>query len=371
MHKLPLLEPARSRLETCVFCPKLCRSACPVSNAEPRETLTPWGKMSLAYFVAQGDVPATPSFAQPAWACTGCLACRESCDHRNEVAPTLFDARAGLADLGIAPEAATRTVKRFEKHANATRQAVRELGTVAAVRPDSKTALLIGCAYARGAPREARDAIRAAAGLVDGPVSLVEACCGLPLLHAGDRSGFERQALALATETGDKKLLLVADAGCAHALRVHYRTAHATLSPAIELLVERAARDLGRLAPVSPDVVGEGRVRYHDPCLLGRGLGVYEAPRAILTRALGRAPDEFDARRAGARCSGAGGLLPQTMPETARAIAHARIGEHEESGGGQIVTACASSLLAFRKSGRHRISDLVSFIARSVPPWRP
>jgi Fe-S oxidoreductase len=371
MHKLPLLEPARSKLETCVFCPKLCRSACPVSNAEPRETLTPWGKMSLAYFVAQGDVPATPSYAQPAWACTGCLACRESCDHRNEVSPTLFEARAGLTDLGVAPEAATRAAREFEKHAHATRQAVRELGTVAATRTDSKTALLIGCAYARGAPREARDAIYAAAGLVEGPVSLVEACCGLPLLHAGDRPGFERQALALATETGDKKLLLVADAGCAHALRVHYPSAHATLSPAIELLVERAARDLGRLSKPLHPRAHDVPVRYHDPCLLGRGLGVYEAPRAILTRALGRAPDEFDARREGARCSGAGGLLPRTMPETSRAIAGARIREHEEAGGGRIVTACASSLLAFRKSARAETSDLVTWIARSVPSWRP
>jgi Fe-S oxidoreductase len=340
-----------------------------VSNAEPRETLTPWGKMSLAYFVAQGDVPATPSYAQPAWACTGCLACREACDHRNEVAPTLFDARAGLTELGALPEAAARTIRSFPKHADATRQAVRELGTVAAVQGESKTALLVGCAYARGAPREARDAVHAAAGLSEGPVSLVEACCGLPLLHAGDRAAFERQAHVLATETGDKRVLLVADAGCAHALRVHYPSARVTLSPTVELLVERAARDLGRLSAAPPTGIHAGPVRYHDPCLLGRGLGVYEAPRAVLTRALGRAPDEFDARRAGARCSGAGGLLPRTMPETSRAITDARRAEHTESGGGHVVTACASSLAAFRRGGP--ASDLVTWIARSVPPWRP
>jgi Fe-S oxidoreductase len=370
MRKLPTLEASRSELETCVFCPKLCRSACPVSNAEPKETLTPWGKMSLAYFVAQGDVPATPSYAAPAWACTGCLACRESCDHKNEVAPTLFEARAAMMALSTAPAAAIRTVARFEKHRAATQHAVRELATHEAVKPSSKTALLVGCAYARGAPDVARDAIVAAAGLVEGPVDLVEACCGLPLLHAGDRAGFERQALALATETGDQRLLLVADAGCAHALRVHYRAAHATLSPRIELLVERAATDLGRLGPLRGRPPRD-RVRYHDPCLLGRGLGVYEAPRAILTRALGRAPDEFDARREGARCSGGGGLLPATMPETAGRIASARAAEHAMSGGGEIVTACASSLRSLGKSAPGQVSDLVSWIARQVTPWRP
>src|ERR1035438_3701161 len=64
MRALPVLEGRRDALEKCVFCPKLCRSACPVSNAEPSETLTPWGKMSTAYFLAQGDVPATESFAR-------------------------------------------------------------------------------------------------------------------------------------------------------------------------------------------------------------------------------------------------------------------------------------------------------------------
>jgi hypothetical protein len=51
-----MLETRRDELEKCVFCPKLSRSACPGSNAEPRETLTRWGKMSMAYFLANGDV---------------------------------------------------------------------------------------------------------------------------------------------------------------------------------------------------------------------------------------------------------------------------------------------------------------------------
>ena len=77
-----MLEGRRDALEKCVFCPKLCRSACPVSNAEPRETLTPWGKMSAAWMAAHGDVPADGSHAAPAWACTACYGCREACDHQ-------------------------------------------------------------------------------------------------------------------------------------------------------------------------------------------------------------------------------------------------------------------------------------------------
>src|ERR1700727_3878084 len=116
MHRLPTLEARRAELETCVFCPKLCRTACPVSNVEPTETLIPWGKMTAAYLVAHGDVPATESFARTSLACTGCYACRELCDHKNDVTGTLLAARAAEADAGILPEVATRVSRDFSHH---------------------------------------------------------------------------------------------------------------------------------------------------------------------------------------------------------------------------------------------------------------
>src|SRR6516225_8592315 len=113
LRRLPTLEASKATLERCVFCPKLCRSACPVSNAEPRETLTPWGKMSMAYFAANGSVPVQESFAAPAWACTGCFACRESCEHRNDVAGTLYLARSEFVREGVAPLGATKAIARY------------------------------------------------------------------------------------------------------------------------------------------------------------------------------------------------------------------------------------------------------------------
>jgi len=370
MRQLPVLEARRRELETCVYCPKLCRSACPVSNAEPRETLIPWGKMSTAFFAARGDVPLDESHAAPAWACTGCYACRESCDHRNDVASTLFTARAGLVEQSVAPEGATRAIAKFALHQDATRKGVRELCAHKAARSDSRDALLVGCSYVRGATRESMHAIDAASALVRGPVALAEACCGLPLLLAGDAKGFARQAEIFARETKRAERLLVADAGCAMALRTRYAEIGVKVEGQVELIVEMAARELESLSAV-PDAPKREAVRYHDPCQLGRGLGIYEAPRAVLTRALGRAPDEFVHRREKGACSGGGGLLPATMPEVARDIAKARVKEHERAGGGRIVTACASSLLSLRRRTRAPVDDLVTWIARAARPWRP
>ena len=213
MRTLPMLEPRRAALEKCVVCPKLCRSACPVSNAEPRETITPWGKMSVAWMAAHGDVSLDRSHAAPAWACTGCFACRESCDHQNVVADVLLDARDALGREGIAPDGATRVLASFAQHERTTREKSRALAAHPRVKPDAKDAVLIGCGYVRHTPDEARSAIDAAAALCGKRVALVEGCCGLPLRLAGSGDGFARHARALALSLVGRARVIVVDAG--------------------------------------------------------------------------------------------------------------------------------------------------------------
>jgi hypothetical protein len=62
------------------------------------------------------------------------------------------------------------------------------------------------------------------------------------------------------------------------------------------------------------------------------------------------------------------------MPNVARSIADARLDAHVRAGGGRVVTACASSLLALRRSARGRgivVDDLVSWIAGATPRAGP
>ena len=299
-----------------------------MSNAEPRETLIPWGKMSTAYFAARGDVPLEQSFAQPAWACTGCHACRESCDHKNDVAGTLLDARDAFVSNGLGPAASKRVLDRF------------------ASPRGTGGALVVGCLYDRKLPDVAKAAERVAKRLF-GDVAIERACCGAPLRLAGDKKRFEEHARQFAGRD-----VIAVDPGCAMALRA--------AGARVTLLVERAAERVTELR--APDASRE--MRWHDPCQLGRGLGIYDAPRVVLTQVLGRAPLEFDMRRDRAECSGAGGLLPLTMPESSRAIAQKRIAD---AAGSEIVTACASSVLRFRSAGA-RVTDIVTLIDASLSP---
>src|SRR6478609_9626531 len=169
-QSLPLLAQRRDELSKCAFCPKLCRATCVVSDAEPREALTPWGKMTNAFDAERSEPDANR--AEVAWGCTGCFRCREACDHRNPVTETLEDGRADYVEHGLAPARVQALLDRRAEIEDAHEAATRSLSGALGSAEDSAYALLLGCRYAKVFPDEARAALRLSSKLV-GPVRLL------------------------------------------------------------------------------------------------------------------------------------------------------------------------------------------------------
>ncbi len=348
-RRLGLLEERRAELETCAYCPKLCRAACPVSDAEANESVTPWGKMSAVYALSRGLAEPSPEYAALSWACSGCFGCRERCDHRNPVRDTLYDARRSELERGLAPPRVAAFARGFSARLSRIEARVDQLRTRHAHSAEAQTALLVGCDYTLHLEAEA-DAGIAAARALFGPLRLLAGCCGEPLRAAGAQEQALKLKQELLAQARGAKRVIALDAGCAYALRGE------------ALPFARAAADALEARPRSGRAVFAGG-RYHDPCLLGRGLGEYAAPRALLRRALGHEPLEFSRRESAGRCSGGGGLLPLTRPETASAIARDRVDEHERLGGGTIVSACAASVRNLRAAGAN-VVDLLTIVRR-------
>lgn len=348
-RKLTLLPQREREFENCGYCPKLCRSACPVSEAEKREALIPWGKMTLTWYSARGELAPNDEVAALAYACTGCLRCTEWCDHRNPVSDTLHDARAVWRVRGVEPAAARKTRERFERAREPLRRRARNFVS----NERASHALLLGCGYLASAGGVARD-VHAVVSALAGTPRVLEGCCGLRYRSTGDGARAAAERRALAAEQGARRLV-VADAGCAHELATQSEVRAVTLA-------ELGAEHLDRLKPYAG---APASVRYHDPCRLARGLGVIAEPRRVLERILGRKPEEFDYRERQTRCSGAGAALPFTMPDNARTIARERLGEHARLGGGTLVTACAGSRSWFAAQGA-TVLDLSTIMARSV-----
>lgn len=348
-RKLTLLPQREREFEMCGYCPKLCRSACPVSEADPREVLIPWGKMSMHWYAARGELASSRELSELAYACSGCLRCQEWCEHRNPVAETLLDARAVWRVRGVEPPSASTTRARFEREREPLRRRAKRFESSST----ATHALLFGCGYLASSGSVSRD-IHDVVTALSGTPHVLEGCCGLRFRSTGDGGRAAAERRALVAELGARRLV-AADAGCALELATQ-----AELRPVT--LAELGAEQLERFGsyPGAPS-----RVRYHDPCRLARGLGVIDEPRRVLERALGRKPEEFAYRERQTRCSGAGQALPFTMPENARTIARERLSEHAELGGGTLVTACAGSGSWFRAQ-RADVLDLSTIMARSV-----
>ncbi|MCW4032178.1 MAG: (Fe-S)-binding protein, partial [Candidatus Bathyarchaeota archaeon] len=81
-------------------------------------------------------------------------------------------------------------------------------------------------------------------------------------------------------------------------------------------------------------------VTYHDPCHLGRHMGIYEIPREIYKKIPGLNLVEMKRNRNFAWCCGAGGGVKIGYPEWAVEISKERLEEAKETGAKVISSTC-------------------------------
>lgn len=350
---------------TCAYCPKACHFACPISGASGEESLSTWGKMTAAFLAERRGGPPDAETALAVHACTGCQRCTAFCKHENEVGAALFAARTATIAAGTQPAGAASTLATFSQAQNPFGV---ELGALAArFRPAApvRFALFPGCTALAREPGLVEDAVlvSAAFGAPMGVSPVAGRCCGYPLHAAGAHEAFRAHAAGVAEALAGTPELVVLDPGCAFTFLRLYPEAGVSLATRVRTVVEVLAENLPH-APARPpldEVVG-----YHDACHLGRGLGQYEAPRALARRAA-RQVLEADSSGREAGCSGGGGLLPRTAPALAAEVARRQGVEVARGSAAATVTACPTSKRMFERSGRtsyHLVSLLRRWLER-------
>jgi heterodisulfide reductase subunit D len=110
------------------------------------------------------------------------------------------------------------------------------------------------------------------------------------------------------------------------------------------------------------------KVSYHDPCFLGRGLGIYDAPRQVIGHLNGVTLVEMKRNREQSFCCGARGL-GNYWEDFAETTAGVRIQEFQDTKADILITACPYCKEIFgRVLGKdgHRVRDLVEFVGERL-----
>jgi Fe-S oxidoreductase len=348
-------------LSYCTYCPKLCRHTCPVSNAEARESLTPRDKMATMRLLQLGEVSRTVEQSEPLYGCTGCGACTDFCMHKVEPGQALFRGRAEAERDRRGHPALAGFVARFAEHSRNAASRVRAAVPTEKRPLEAQVAFFPGCE----APEIAQPMLQLAERLGAEYLGVVEGdqgCAGYPLLAAGQPDAFRLHAERVARQLSGYARVVVHCPACAWTLRTQYRAFGVPVTSVIEHTTEFLEAFVERL----PIVRKRERAFYHDPCYLGRWLGIYTAPRRLLGKSV-EDVREFSRAQHEAECSGGGGLLPVTMPATADAIAEHRLREVNEVGVATVITACATCKKRLTR-GKVTAVDIVDVLNDATTP---
>lgn len=356
------------------------KTKCPPYEFYRFQRFTPKSRWLMAQRVFHGLDAITPELKEVIYTCTNCLMCQEICGVRDD--------GYGPWDITVAmreeinekegPIDAHRALwQGLKEHDNPWARPKSERGQWAAglelrtlAAGQAPALLFAGCAADQPAGRPGVVALAKLlqkAGENFAILGNEEKCCGLYAFDLGFRSEYERlqqDNLATVEAAGIRKMIVAC--GSCHRIWKNY-----SKTTAFEFEVASAVEYMdyliqaGRLA--FTNTVAK-KVTYHDSCHLGRGCGVYEAPRRILRAIPGVEVVEMERNRRWAWCCGGGGGVPEAYAELARWNAADRMREAAETGAELMLTSSALCQRSFADLTQPALptQDLFDFVYQAI-----
>ena len=231
--------------------------------------------------------------------------------------------------------------------------------------PRSRVALFSGCLQDFVYPEQLEAALTLLSDTdvaVDFPME--QSCCGLPVVMMGEKQAARdvaRQNIQ-AFMNGNYDAIVTLCASCASHLKAGYMKLFAD-DP---IMAERArqfadmvypfsayANDVLKMTPDSFEPRGTGTT-YHAPCHLCRGLGVREAPHALIKNGgMTFLPAEEEET-----CCGFGGTYSGKFPHISAEILARKLDDFEKTGADVMVTECPGCIMQLRGGAKKRGSRM-------------
>jgi len=374
-------EGVDNEILACIQC-GFCRAGCPTFSESTLESMNAKGRVSLAFHMLTGNLEPSADLAKRLYQCMLCLNCRSVCPAKVKVSDIVRAARERLVAAGHLPEVFKPALASMIDAANPLlappeKRTDSYPSNYPMLKPGATESILhLGCVTSFQDVKiiPAVMKILDAAGIGYGVQGDKETCCGYLAYLVGDMETFRKSMDAYVTRLQDygSNRLITTCAGCLKTFRdiyPHYGWSNGVkVLHVVELLEDLIGKN-GLAFKTDEPVL---KVVYHDPCDMGRHMGVYEPPRNVLKAIPNIELLEFPQNREQAKCCGGGGGMKGFDNELAGEIGYKRLSSALALGADVLLSACPSCKGSFNqaaararkeKKGKIRVMDLTELVA--------
>ncbi|TFG05557.1 MAG: (Fe-S)-binding protein [Promethearchaeota archaeon] len=338
-----------SRCSSCKYIYRDYNSSCPSGEKFWFETFWASGRVWMAKGIVNGDIDWSDSLIRALYACPLCGNCSIQC--KQDVSAHLLDifeafreeaVKAGKGPLPVHKTFADGIQKENNPYNEPHKSRLDWLGDLDLPKT-AEVLYYVGCTSSYRQKEIAQATFSLLKKLnVNFTISPGEWCCTSPLLRTGQTAiaaPVVRHNLAVLQQT-EAKIVIFSCAGCYRTFKEDYpkilgTELNAEVLHVTEFLLELLKNGTLRFTRNFPH-----KITYHDPCHMGRHVGVYDAPRELLKSVLGLELIEMPRNRENAWCCGAGGGVKSGFKDWAIDISKDRVREAEHVDAEYLVSTC-------------------------------
>lgn len=334
------------KCSTCKYGYKTFEPSCPSGEKFMFESYWASGRIRIARGLILGDLEWTDDLKDAIFACTTCAACMDSCqaphaDHIVDIIEALRE--MAVKHIGPAP-GQEKLLERIKQNCNPygdKNSDNEELKKKYNLPDKAEWVYYIGCTsnYRQQILRDATLNFLIKANI---DFTLIdEHCCTSPLIRTG-QIGISKDEMTYnigkVIDAGASKVI-TSCAGCYRTLKKDFEKFGANYDFEVYHTVELVKKllDEGKIKFKSSY---DKTVTYHDPCHLGRHMGIYEIPRDVYKKIPGLKLVEMKRNRNFAWCCGAGGGVKIGYPDWSLEVSKERLEEAKATGATVISSTC-------------------------------
>ena len=334
---------------------------CPSGEFGKFEAYYLGGKNLLTWAISTDKLKWSKKLAEIFYQCSVCMACIQQCqipEIHTYAGEWLMAMREEAVKSGYGPmpeqqRYTEHTMKEKNPYMEKHEDRLKWIPSHIKQSPNAKLAYFVGCTSSY---REQNIAIATAEILnalnIDFQILKNEGCCGSPVYMTGQTGKAKELAeknVALFRDAGIEKII-TSCAGCYRTWKDTYPNKFG-FDHGIEVKhLPEFLRNLLKKGELEFKNNLDMKITYHDPCHIGRHMGIYKAPRDVLEKIPGIELVEMTRNRHNAWCCGSGGGVRSAFKELSSFAAKERIKEAKETTAEAIVSCCPFCLNQFKSN---------------------